>query len=137
MNYVRTFRLQAAHFNSEEAYRIAWRVIDGKPFHDTTNEIELALRECHGHNFKIEVRLTGLLDGPWLVDDEKLADIVMAWDNINLSMHPDFTAGRERATTENMAATLLVKLRAAFNSTKLNVSSVKVEETEDIYAVAK
>lgn len=101
------------------------------------------LKDIHGHNFRIDVEIrTHFVENEfnpskaWLVDDEKLMNIVMAWDNMNVSMHPDFLDKKLRATTENMAIVLLLKLREAqIYTQKVNIR-VRVHETDDIYAEA-
>lgn len=136
MNYVRTFILQACHFNGEREYEL-YR----SAFSLETTSIELVrtmLYQClagsHGHNFEVTVDLFGALDGStWLVDDAVLTPLVMAWDNCNLSVHPDFYD--MRATTENMADQLAYKIRQAFPALKAVV--VRVRETRDIYAEVK
>lgn len=133
MHYIRTFHIQAAHFNSERAYQAAWEFAAQEEV--APLEIVHALTDVHGHNFKIVVTLKGTLNGkPWLVDDVALAGVVMEWDNTNLSMHPDFLDEHCRATTERMAETLLDKLRVAFGD---GVERVVVHETDCIFAVAE
>lgn len=134
MQYVRTFILQAAHLNSAKAYEIIWAAASMSHF--ASQDLLAAVRDCHGHNFKIEVALEGdmLIGSPWLVDDVTLTALVMEWDNTNLSVHPDFIENRERATTENMADVLLAKLRTHLG--KELVKRVTVWETDHIYAVA-
>jgi len=138
MKYVRTFTLQSAHLNSAHAYQILWDAADNKGGRVAAADVLDAMLACHGHNFKIVVELAGVkpINVPWLVDDVRLTSIVMSWDNVNLSVHPDFLNFRLRATTENMAAVLIDKLRDALGNAAL-VKSVTVHETADIYAVAE
>lgn len=137
MRYVRTFHIQAAHFNNEKAYATAWALVGAKGGLVIVDVLN-ALRDVHGHNFKIVVACDGAgpdaSGKPWLIDDEQLTHVVMNWDNVNLSMHRDFIEDRCRATTEAMAERLLAKLRGVFGQTL--IASVTVHETENIYAHA-
>lgn len=97
--YRRRFTLQAAHFNGQREYALYSRLASC-----SVEELHELLRGIHGHNFDVEVACTGELSGPWLVDDEALTALVTAWDNVNLSVLPEFST--TRATTENMATVL-------------------------------
>lgn len=136
MQYVRTFNLQSAHLNSARAYQILWEAAINKGGMIPVSSMFEVVRDCHGHNVKIEVKLEDdMASGQsWLVDDVILTDLVMEWDNTNLSLHSDFLLMQMRATTENMAAVLITKLRTSLGHAV--VKSVKVWETADIYALA-
>lgn len=133
MIYRRQFRLQAAHFNSLGSYLDVWATIGRRE----TTTLSL-LKDIHGHNFKIIVEIRGMMkhDGAWLVDDVALEEIVMSWNNCNLSVHDDFLVNRLRATTENMAHVLMDKLAASKPILDANatVRGVRVYETDDIFA---
>lgn len=146
MRYIRTFRIQAAHFNSQAAYDIVWGLLPKQGI-VTVSEMLACARDVHGHNFKIVVHLggpmpdTSWLQGgstaahhDWIVDDVRLAEIVMEWENTNLSMHQDFMVPCYRATTERMAHVLFRKLTHHIGSV---VKRVDVYETDDIYATAE
>lgn len=135
MQYERTFRLSAAHFNSGRSYQTAWKLASLESVHLTQEDLLRAFLDIHGHNFKIVVMVcTDVLqyDG-WLIDDVALAKHVMRWDGINLSMHPDFFNDKLRATTELMAHKLYQQLNHAFPD---KISFVRVFETDDIFAEA-
>lgn len=136
MEYKRTFRFSAAHFNELWCYQTVWELDMCTP--DRAGLLRL-LSEVHGHNFFVVVTVVGMMDideaqvSDWLIDDLALEKVVMEWANINLSVHPDFMSIRARATTERMAAILLRKLRAKF-SRHVHVRGVEVWETDDIVA---
>lgn len=138
MRYNRVFKLQAAHFNALHTYYAVWDWTKGGVM--LQEQVLRCLADCHGHNFKIVVALEVeafdvMAEGasPWIVDDASLTKLVMEWDNMNISMHPDFLKQRLRATTEAMAQVLFKKLLDAFGP---NACGVRVYETEDIYAQA-
>src|SRR5262245_32024750 len=117
MIYDRTFRISSSHFNSEETYKFVWDLVEKPPPSSLPRvDVICALKDSHGHNFRIVVSLERPLIGndQWIVDDEQLSNVVMGWNNINLSMHNDFLNTRIRATTENMARLLVTKLIKAF-----------------------
>lgn len=127
MQYVRTFRFSAAHFNSIATYLKVWenQSIPRSEMHEV-------LRDIHGHNFKAVVVIGGNLDkGDWFADDAEISEIIMEWDAENLSMHDDFFNRRQRATTERMAATLFLKLLNKFGPC---IKGVTIYETDDIFA---
>lgn len=113
MRYTRRYVLQACHFNGAAEYA---QLADA--MRSSSSDKEAALWQClrgsHGHNFKVEVIVEGPIigDDGYLVDDELITQTVMAWDNCNLSVHPDFMQRGLRATTENMVRLLIEKLRA-------------------------
>lgn len=134
--------VQACHFNGQDQYDLFADALNdiSKGRHYLASERMLnVLRGIHGHNFQIIVTATGEfhpLDEkrpPYLVDDVKLTEMVMAWDNQNLSVLEDFTSKGLRATTENMVSVLLGKLKQAW---PMLGWSVRVEETPSIFAVA-
>lgn len=146
MIYHRTFKISAAHFNSTKAYQLLWAFRDwslsGKSLDRKSMEMGVLewARDCHGHNFKIEVAIAAELSADWLIDDIELEKTVMEWNNINISIHPDFLELNLRATTENMALILSRKI-AILMTSHLNARvqdgafvHVKVHETDDIYA---
>lgn len=139
VTYSQQYVLQSSHFNDEayppwrEYIRLGAQVLDfrqpddlikigGDPkvlaaqirLHRKRDEL---LREClaqvHGHNFVVEIEVKGVLkDGAeWVIDERALASAVESWNNANLSVHPDFTSVNARATTENMARILGLKVR--------------------------
>jgi 6-pyruvoyl-tetrahydropterin synthase len=145
MRYQRTYHFQAAHFNSRSAYETAWAVVAQTEKKDASlgelpNQVTIfsiyqALCNVHGHNFKVVVDLEGgtTTEG-WLLDDVALENIVMRYAGKNISMHPDFLMQKKRATTELIAAYLYSMIDEAFP--QVRVVSVKVHETDDIFAVA-
>lgn len=131
MRYKRRFKLQAAHFNSDWSYKRVWATAI------TAADARQLLTHIHGHNFTIDVVLDGSFGvgrpAAWLVDDVELSNVVMEWDNTNLSMHVDFLDDKVRATTENMARILFGKLLIKFGPI---AKSVTVYETDQICATA-
>lgn len=117
ISYVRTYVLQSAHLN-DEGYPIWWaaqKADQDGDYKTAFNKMRELLPHIHGHNFDVEIRLTGepFEDGPekWLIEDQQLTELVMQWDNRNLSALPDFVGREMRATTENMARVLAEKVR--------------------------
>lgn len=157
ITYSHTFHLQCAHFNGQDTYDVYWKLLDALdgvqsfgshkpsmreeprsyPDPPRLDEIAEAFKDQHGHNFDIEVTCSGELpDGKiWLCDDIAIANVVMAWDNTNLSCLPEFTGPRVRATTELMAIALVEKLLPLV-SEQVQVS-VRVFETMEIWALAE
>lgn len=144
MRYVRTFHIQAAHFSTRQAYDIVWQVFDRSELPENLYKVAKgmtlqaglakAFTQIHGHNFRIAVCIDGTPDAQgFVIDDQRLADLVNQWNGINLSMHYDFLVPRQRATTEQMALTLKSKINTlvALGS---EVVSVRVNETDDIFA---
>jgi 6-pyruvoyl-tetrahydropterin synthase len=136
MQYVRTYRFSAAHFNSSATYQLVWGWSDcGGDAYCRQDVVMLALADIHGHNFKIEVHVSGSVPKEgWLIDDVELEKVVMEWANTNLSMHPDFIDRKLRATTENMASLLYQKLNNG-RFPAVEIDTVIVRETKDIFAV--
>jgi 6-pyruvoyl-tetrahydropterin synthase len=136
-HYHRTFHISIAHFNDQFPYVLAWSMASDKLHQRTcayTNDEVLAMmHKCHGHDLKVEVLVEGFMEegDDWLVDDPEMESVVKAWDNCNVSLHPDFLKKQLRATTENMARLLQEKMVARFKSVSLCV--VRIYETADIY----
>lgn len=131
VRYVRVFELQVSHFNGAQQYdqlEFARSAADQGVAQEC---YEAVLRETHGHLFTITVDATAPLDATgFVLEDERLEEIVMAWNNQNLSVHSDFVGGR--ATTERMAVVLRLKVLGAFPN--LKTCRVRVRETPYIYA---
>lgn len=131
MRYERKFMIQAAHFNNEQAYKHYYSALI-----QPENAVELlktVLNNIHGHNFFITVEVSGTFGKlPWLIDDISLTDVVMDWDNQNLSAHRDFLKDKLRATTENMASVLWGKLTDIWPKLRFKIT---VEETPNIKAI--
>lgn len=146
ITYSHTFHIQAAHFN-DEAYRLrqdALRAESEERFRDASISWRCVCRETHGHNFAIAITVKGVPISPrenWIIDDARLADMVMQWDNKNLSMLPEFEERDLRATTENMAQILAQRIKRMLRvddtaGTDAPMVTVQVTETRDIYAIA-
>ena len=144
MRYERKFRLQVAHFNNSKAYELYEQALH---LYDTWDEAAYrtaltSLLEClsliHGHNLEVLVEAVGMIPSKsdtWVgvgmvVDDAELLEMVMSWDNANLSVLPEF-AGK-RATTEEIADTLADKIFRKWSN--LQGVRVSVWETPDICA---
>lgn len=108
MIYEREWTLHIAHFNGREQYD---QFNEACRTHDFDVALEV-MHNTHGHNAIVSVTFHGLVDdeSPYVVRDEDVDAIVMQWHNRNLSLHPDFTDHRLRATAENMARLLARKL---------------------------
>lgn len=140
--YIRTFVLQACHFNDAATYNahedsmVAARDYD---YVTAYEKLHYCALHSHGHNFIVTVRCVGLElaashcqrgESSWLVEDAELEATVQEWNNINLSLHDDFS--HARATTENMARILSMKLSRRMGR---GVGfEVTVEETPDVVA---
>lgn len=138
MQYIRTFRFSASHFTSEGTYHLVWGWNDRPPGDNYCRQdaVLLALADIHGHNFKIEVHVNGPRgEQGWVIDDVELEQIVMEWANTNLSVHPDFLTKKIRATTENMAGALYMKLNNGRFGDGIEINTVVVHENEDIFAI--
>lgn len=157
MIYTRTFVIQAAHFN-DAAYNLRARALghaedaDKLLSHNVANlELKQAIvlwqmvaEESHGHNFKIVVTVSGEPVSKrenWIIDDVRLAKMVLEWDNKNLSMLPEFAERDLRATTENMAHVLAQRIKRLLRvddneGTDPPQIEVQVHETDLICATA-
>jgi hypothetical protein len=69
----------------------------------------------------------------YLVDDSELSEMIMGWDNKNLSILPEFFLSEKRATTESMADVLCQKIRDKWKA-NLDFIRVSVWETPCIVA---
>lgn len=139
VSYRRTYFIQAAHFNDGDVYDQHADVLrmrkEGRYEEALAHALDIIRSKMHGHNFLIEVLVETtpeqLTDPPWLVDDARLEATVMAWNNINLSLLPEFEG--KRATTERMAALLCDRVLALVPMASCTVA-VAVRETESITA---
>jgi 6-pyruvoyl-tetrahydropterin synthase len=137
MIYERTFRIQSAHLNSLSDYETVWWLA-GEPKDrnlDTASILD-AMRNTHGHNYKIKIWVEGALrDGkPWLVDDPKLEHVIMSYHNTNLSLLPYFMANKKRATTEELALLIWGNLQVVAMEDDASIARIEVWESEDICA---
>lgn len=139
MNYQRKMLLQSSHFNGAEQYVLLATARDAAaPMQARLDAALSCLRDSHGHNFEVEVDVTvARLDGQrFVVEDEKLSELIARWNNTNLSVHPDFAGGR--ATTEEMAVALARKVGVELLAHASGpVVRVTVRETPDIAASAE
>jgi len=130
--YRRTFTLQSAHLNNQEAYDNLGTALDDEDF----PALMSVLTNIHGHNFKVDVTITGFLgkEFDYLVDDRDIALFMEKFDNANLSLIPPF-GPHKRATTENLAEHFAEQIWGMVGD---NVSyvGVFVSETESINASA-
>jgi len=116
MKYTRTYELQATHFNGQVTYdnyeKFLKYELDGD-FKSALDSLKKVLSDLHGHNFIITViaeTVAPFIDYP--VDDVFLTEIVMYFNNKNLSILPEFN--KIRATTENFCIVLKKQLLSAF-----------------------
>jgi len=137
LSYHRSFRIQAAHFNGNgyKYFHGATESARQGKWESAYTQLMNLLPYQHGHDFKIEVDLHGeprVATENWLIDDVALTEIVMRWDNTNLSVQDEFLSKGLRATTENMAKVLHGKI-AANVAPSVSVR-VTVHETDNIQA---
>jgi 6-pyruvoyl-tetrahydropterin synthase len=129
-SYRRSFEFPAAHFNGEECYKFLRAYDEGHPL--TQIEWFNLLKNCHGHNFKIDIEVTGFFNRHgFVIADEDLEALIKPWENTNLSLHDDFRKHGWRATTEYMAKVLAEKIDEIVTVTRIQI---RVWETELIYA---
>jgi 6-pyruvoyl-tetrahydropterin synthase len=138
MTYTRVFRISAAHFN-DEGYPF-WRQAQEKAavqdWIAAYSSLLLAVKEIHGHNFRITCRITGEMpDDKWLIDDVVLTKVVEDWFCDNLSLNSDLLEAKRRATTENLVEGL-INVILSFCPPCAMVE-VEVEETPDVRAQSK
>jgi len=140
MRYTRTFTFSAAHFNGERTYQNYYTWLDWIECRNVLSRdeaitlIDLVLRDCHGHDFKVEIDAAGKPDARGiLVLDEELEQQVKRWDRTNISIMPEFVERRCRATTEAMAEDLHGRLMLLYPNVTF---TVKVWEVPDLYATA-
>jgi 6-pyruvoyl-tetrahydropterin synthase len=132
--YKRSVTFPASHFNGQEQYATYWALLDH--LYCSFFTANSLLQGSHGHDFKIDIELTGeLKESPaWLVDDEELVALVKEWSHTNISIHEDFLELRKRATTELMAEVLAAKIRKRNLVSESCHIMVTVHETDEIFA---
>lgn len=139
MLYERKYVITSSHFNDDATYKAYWESQKKAEEGDFTSAFALlqaVLPAIHGHNFKVEITATAAVcpdDNGYLVDDFELEKLVRRFDNVNLSVLPEFgQVEKIRATTENIAEVLLKLCRKTFK----HVTTWKVEvwEMEQIRA---
>ncbi len=144
MIYKRTFWVQASHFNNAETY-ITWRdaqqSVKSGDWESACKQVASVLKDCHGHNFKVEVET----HGDTTIDNKKLKDIIQEWDNTNLSILPEFDEGLgdDHMSLRWMCESLLGKLYEKFGQLVQRGSitaqakfKVRIWETPFTYAEA-
>lgn len=136
LRYNRSFILQASHFNGAETYELADKLLRGKEKTITPHDVLRLLRDCHGHNFKVELQLEGeaRLDQLWLLPDELLETIVNRYNRTNLSVHPDFYELDKRVTTEMMAAAIHDRVKEVRNDISVIVTVYETDEISATYS---
>jgi 6-pyruvoyl-tetrahydropterin synthase len=130
--YRRTFTLQSAHLNGQAAYDALEIALADRDF----DALMDAFKEMHGHNFTVEVAVTGVMtEGfDYLVDDLELTRFLMQYENTNLSVVEPF-GPKHRATTENLAEHFAESIWGMVGDNVTYVG-VTVFETQDISASA-
>lgn len=135
MIYQRTQEFFAAHFN-ENAYAKLAEIDSWPDYEFDINAVHALLSDIHGHNFKATVRIEGDItsdaNSSYLISDEAIVETINEWHGTNLSVHKDFRSHNIRATTENMAEILAIKI-----GRKLLVNAyvtVTIHESSDIFA---
>jgi 6-pyruvoyl-tetrahydropterin synthase len=134
MIYERTWRISSAHLNSIDSYHVVWALAKGETV--SADDVLAAMRDTHGHNYKIKVWVKGeLREGQsWLIDDPMLEKVVMEYHNTNLSLLPFFLASQRRATTEELALLIWGHLSAVAGEDNCSIDRIEVWETDDICA---
>lgn len=132
LTYKKEMVIQAAHFNSGATYNNYHEAMRTKNF----NLLRNVLMDQHGHNFKVLIEVENMLDTDTLfvVDDEKLAEIVNEWNNTNLTLHSDFESelnSNKRISLELMVVKLQQKLQSKMNLTRVKIT---IYETDTISA---
>lgn len=114
--YERTVHFQASHFNDDGGYNL-WREAHAERSFD---KAVACMHLVHGHNFVC--RIEGWQDEAapqrFIFDDQEAEAIVMEWNDVNISVLPEFDGGLSdvRVSLERMCDRLIEKLRAAFPS---------------------
>lgn len=128
-SYYRSFNLTSSHFNGQDCYDIWW----SKSYMHDVEALHYLIKNIHGHNFKIEIYIEAVLNEQnFVVMDEDLEAMVMKWNNVNLSVLPEFGEGN-RATTELMSETLALQIKDLVGDRTITLH-VTVWETEEIFA---
>lgn len=148
MKYRQQYTIQACHFNGSDEYAAYHDYLDLLAIPEGLGEsniksasdalraarlIEGCARNSHGHNFVIEIEAVGAVppEVGFVIDEWALRDVVMEWNDTNLSMHPDFKT--RRASTENMADIMAEKVLGIAGPNVRRVT-VKVWERPEICA---
>lgn len=133
MKYKRQYEIQATHFNGQityDNYNISLISEMSKDYKTALEKLKLVLADLHGHNFIITV--IAETDEPFVdypVDDIAITEMVMYFNNKNLSILPEFE--NMRATTENFCLVLQKMLLDKFPKIKFNII---IQETSLIKA---
>jgi 6-pyruvoyl-tetrahydropterin synthase len=134
--YERTYELTSCHFNGESVYKDYYEAQEAAKAGDFTKAYALLLAvlpASHGHNFKVKITATGLIDikTGYVIDDYELEKMIRKYDNVNLSTLEEFGGAGVRATTENLAVTFWHMIKECFPKCRVQVD---VWETEQICA---
>lgn len=144
MKYKRDIYLQSCHFNGLQEYEDYEKALNDHNLGNYASSSQL-FKQCllgtHGHNFKVSIEANGPMSkqidkwgGCFLIDDIELVELVLQWNNKNVSVLPEFFDMGLRATTENMAKVLLHKLELQYPNVCFCVS---IWENPTIVAVVK
>ncbi len=98
-------------------------------------------KNWHGHNYTLHVTVAGTPDRVtgFVIDAKKLSGIIRELvtdklDHSNLNLDVDFIPENLQATTENLVVLIWQQLFDALQSDTCRLYSVRLHETETIYA---
>ena len=98
-------------------------------------------KNWHGHNYTLHVTVVGTPDPVtgFVIDAKKLSGIIRErvtekLDHSNLNLDVDFIPENLQATTENLVVLIWQQLSDALQSATSRLYSVRLHETETIYA---
>lgn len=131
--YERQFKFFAAHFNNGPVYDLLHKTLAKKDtlLVECRSDILNIMYQTHGHNYTVDVVIEGGTTNEYLVADEDITDIVMVFENINMSVSEHFLLRRLRATTENMAAYYVKEISKLCKDKCVSRVTVKVCEDYD------
>jgi 6-pyruvoyl-tetrahydropterin synthase len=138
ITYERTFKFQASHYGPWHHEIMMQACREGSI---SFVQLMKLMSKLHGHNFVAHVKFAyytdELTDTEYGVWDEKIEEVVMQWNNCNISTHFDFWDPEKwTSSSENTAKVLARKLLESFPAYVREVE-VKLYETEDISCTAR
>lgn len=131
MKYERKTYIQISHFNDGNTYKKYEQAVKDRNF-EALHEV---LTDCHGHNMFVEVSVDAPIDNKktFVIDDDRLTQSIMEWNNTNVTLHKDFEGCGGRISLELMCHVLAMKV-AAIMAGQYKEITVTIHETRDIKA---
>ena len=135
MKYKRTIVLQSSRLNDQDSYDALHLGLTSKNVHEVREAFMHALRNSHGHNFKVTIEAepkdVTTFTRERVIPDEELVELLKRYDNVNLSVLEEFLEDEEQTTTENVATMIFNIVADSWPDVSV---SVTIQENEHIEA---